>query len=230
MAFKILHSTTKLLPAWDAYLKEFKFAIHRMPRDVSTRWNSTFDMLDFALSYRKVIDAVSADREMELRQFELSELEWKIVGQLRDVLKVSRSDWFGLTSQGFSSPRWMHNIRSTLLSLCSLMLVWQVLKDATIFFSRSTSNLATVIPAMDVIDKKLTTDSLRRSSYDAPIHASLGLAKKTLNRYYSMTDWSEAYKIAMGTFTAVFLILLLLLILLLVQFSTQDTSSHTSRR
>lgn len=92
MAFKILHSTTKLLPAWDAYLKEFKFAIHRMPRDVSTRWNSTFDMLDFALSYRKVIDAVSADREMELRQFELSELEWKIVGQLRDVLKVSRSD------------------------------------------------------------------------------------------------------------------------------------------
>ena len=92
MAFKILHSTTKLLPVWDAYLKEFKLAIRRMPRDVSTRWNSTFDMLDFALNYRKVIDVISADREMGLRQFELSEFEWQIAGQLRDILKVSRSD------------------------------------------------------------------------------------------------------------------------------------------
>jgi hypothetical protein len=74
----------------------------------------------------------------------------------------------------------------------------QILKDATLFFSRSTPNLATVIPAMDVIDEKLTTDSLDRT-YDAPIHASLGLAKKTLNRYYNMTDWSEVYQIAMGT-------------------------------
>ena len=60
-----------------------------MPRDVSTQWNSTFDMLDFALQYRKAIDTISADREMGLRQFELSEKEWNIASQLRDVLKVS---------------------------------------------------------------------------------------------------------------------------------------------
>jgi hypothetical protein len=46
------------------------------------------------------------------------------------------------------------------------------------FFSRSTPNLATVIPAMDIIDKKLTTDSLNRSKFKAPICAALGLAKK----------------------------------------------------
>jgi hypothetical protein len=48
-------------------------------------------MLDFALQYRKAIDAISADREMGLRQFELSEKEWNIATQLRDVLKVSLS-------------------------------------------------------------------------------------------------------------------------------------------
>ena len=59
-----------------------------MPRDVATRWNSTFDMLNFALEYRKALDMISAEREMELRQCELSEEEWRIAKQLRDVLKV----------------------------------------------------------------------------------------------------------------------------------------------
>lgn len=39
-------------------------------------------MLNFALEYRKALDVISADREMELRQFELSENEWRITGQL----------------------------------------------------------------------------------------------------------------------------------------------------
>jgi hypothetical protein len=59
-----------------------------MPRDVATRWNSTFDMLNFAIDYRKAIDVISGDRDMELRQFELAEFEWKIATQLRDVLKA----------------------------------------------------------------------------------------------------------------------------------------------
>jgi hypothetical protein len=71
------------------------------------------------------------------------------------------------------------------------------MKDATLFFSRATPNLATVIPAMDMMDEKLTSDSLDRK-YDTSIRAALGLAKKTLNRYYNMTDWSEVYRIAMG--------------------------------
>jgi hypothetical protein len=77
-------------------------------------------------------------------------------------------------------------------------LLHQILKHATLFFSRSTPNLATVIPAMDVIDEQLTNDSLNRTRFDVSIRASLGVAKRTLNRYYNMTDWSEVYRIAMG--------------------------------
>lgn len=56
----------------------------------------------------------------------------------------------------------------------------------------------TVIPTMDIIDEKLTTDSLNHLSFEAPICATLGLAKKTLNQYYEKTDSSELYQITMG--------------------------------
>ena len=59
-----------------------------MPRDVTTRWNSTFDMLDFAVKHITAIDAITSDRDMKLRQYELSEDEWDVARQLRDVLKV----------------------------------------------------------------------------------------------------------------------------------------------
>jgi hypothetical protein len=50
---------------------------------------------------------------------------------------------------------------------------------------------------MDLIDERLTTDSIS-ANYEPSIRAALGLAKKTLNRYYNLTDASEVYRIAMG--------------------------------
>jgi len=52
-------------------------------------WHRYLDMLNFAVEYQKALDAISADCDMELRKFELTENEWKIVAQLRDMLKVS---------------------------------------------------------------------------------------------------------------------------------------------
>ena len=60
-----------------------------MPRDVTLRWNSMYDMLVFAIEYRKAIDKISGDREM--RKYELDEEEWTIVQQLCDILEVRRS-------------------------------------------------------------------------------------------------------------------------------------------
>lgn len=64
-----------------------------MPRDVSTQWNSSYDMLCFAIEYRKAIENITSERKNEIQQFELTEDEWTIAEQLRGVLKVR--DLFG---------------------------------------------------------------------------------------------------------------------------------------
>jgi hypothetical protein len=88
LAFKIINSTTIVLPIWHQILEALKLDSRIMPRDVSTRWNSTFDMLDFAIKYRSAIDKITADRNTDLRKFELNDAEWEIARQLRDTLKV----------------------------------------------------------------------------------------------------------------------------------------------
>ncbi|KIM52767.1 hypothetical protein SCLCIDRAFT_140432 [Scleroderma citrinum Foug A] len=75
--------------------------------------------------------------------------------------------------------------------------VLAVLKDATLFFSCGMPNLTMVIPAMDYIDEVFTTSMLDHTRFDPAIHAAIGLAKKTLNKYYSLTDSSKVYCIAM---------------------------------
>ncbi|KIM63481.1 hypothetical protein SCLCIDRAFT_117161, partial [Scleroderma citrinum Foug A] len=150
VAFKIVHSTTKVLLAWKDILANLRFTISLMPRDVATRWNSTFDLLEYALMHRKAVDLLTQRRELGLRKFELCDNEWVIV-----------------------------------------------LKDATLFFSHSTPNLATVIPAMDHIDQELTT-YLRDQHYLLSIRSGVTLAKRTFNCYYGRTDTSEVYRIAMG--------------------------------
>ena len=55
-----------------------------------------------------------------------------------------------------------------------------------------------VIPAMDYIDKVFTTSMLDHTHFDSAIRAMIRLAKKTLNKYYSLTDSSKVYGIAMS--------------------------------
>ena len=156
------NSPTIVLPKWFSTLDELGLGERMMPRDVSTRWNSTYDMLLFALKYRGALDIITGDREMKLRQYEMDNEEWDIATQLCDVLGV--------------------------------------FKDATLFFSRNgTPSIATVIPAMDRIDEVLATNAVN-TQYSVSIQAALAMGKKTLNRYYSKTDHSEVYRIAMSKF------------------------------
>ena len=57
-----------------------------MPRDVATCWNSTFDMLEFAIDYRLAIDAVTSIRDLNLRKYELADNEWDIAMKLCNSL------------------------------------------------------------------------------------------------------------------------------------------------
>jgi hypothetical protein len=59
-----------------------------MPRDVTTRWNSTYDMLDFAVVHKSVVNAMTNDVDNNLRTYEMNTREWGFAEELRDVLKV----------------------------------------------------------------------------------------------------------------------------------------------
>lgn len=50
---------------------------------------------------------------------------------------------------------------------------------------------------MDYIDKVLTANAIDQQ-FSAPIRAALIAGKQTLHRYYTKTDASDVYRIAMG--------------------------------
>ena len=103
-AHAIKNSTTLILPEWFRILGRMAKAsqekgnkplgLRVMPRDVATRWNSTYEMLDFAYKYRKAYNEITANRNMNLRTYELSNEDWKIVKDLATVLKVRTLIYF----------------------------------------------------------------------------------------------------------------------------------------
>lgn len=46
-------------------------------------------MLHFAIEYRAAIDAMTSERSLNLRKYELDDEEWLIATRLRDTLKAS---------------------------------------------------------------------------------------------------------------------------------------------
>ncbi|KAJ3715831.1 hypothetical protein C8R42DRAFT_538150, partial [Lentinula raphanica] len=55
IAFKIINSTTLLLPKWNEHLSGLGLDVKKLRRDVSTRWNSTHDMLESFLEMREAV-------------------------------------------------------------------------------------------------------------------------------------------------------------------------------
>jgi hypothetical protein len=69
-------------------------------------------------------------------------------------------------------------------------------KKATLFFSCDAASIASIIPAMDKLNSGL--NPLSKHEYHPAIKATMRLAHAKMNRYYSITDNSSAYQIAMG--------------------------------
>jgi len=76
-----------------------------------------------------------------------------------------------------------------------------------LFFSQDSASIAGIIPAMDRLDNTLNPST--KTAYHPAILAAMVLARKKINRYYSMTDISSVYRIAMGMLLCFNFILLL---------------------
>jgi hypothetical protein len=88
-SFAIVQSTTIALPAWQEVCAWNALPPHLIPHDVTTQWNSTYNMLKVAIAYHAAIDNITADKSVKLWKYELDE-DWDIVRDLLllHVLKV----------------------------------------------------------------------------------------------------------------------------------------------
>jgi hypothetical protein len=65
------------------------------------------------------------------------------------------------------------------------------------FFSRGAPSIDTVIPAIDHLDEVLMSASMD-DDHSPAVRAGFNIGKRTLNRYYKLTDESENYRIAIS--------------------------------
>ncbi|KAJ3746924.1 hypothetical protein EV360DRAFT_57277, partial [Lentinula raphanica] len=162
VSFKIIHSTTLLLPRWREQVAGTEFEGQVLPRDVATQWNSTFDMLAAFLRMREPVNKFLDRSSNGLAEYALDDEEWKAIEGLVSVLRI--------------------------------------LKDATNFFSTHTPSVATVIPAMDIIDRSFASGIVNNQALSVPVRHALSLGKRTLNKYYELTDESYIYRLAISMY------------------------------
>ncbi|KAI0355816.1 hypothetical protein OH77DRAFT_1367215, partial [Trametes cingulata] len=92
----------------------------------------------------------------------------------------------------------LHQYELSAVEWTIAMQLRQVLRvHATLFFSRSTPNLTAVIPAMEHMQNKLAALIKDEDTYEPSIRVAMTLAKKTLTKYYNLTDTADTYRIAM---------------------------------
>jgi hypothetical protein len=70
-------------------------------------------------------------------------------------------------------------------------------KDATLFFSQdNVMTIANIVPTMDCIDAMLSSSA--KMPLNPAVKHALTFVCKLMDKYYSKTDLSDVYHIAMG--------------------------------
>jgi len=106
---------------WFVMLEKLK--LDAMPHNMRTQWNSTYDMLEFAVQHWMAINDIAGNKAANLHQYELCDEEWTIAEQLCETLRVRMSHFQR------QMETHVHHM--------------QIFKEAMLFFSCSTPNLAT---------------------------------------------------------------------------------------
>ncbi|KAF8868593.1 hypothetical protein CPB85DRAFT_1162179, partial [Mucidula mucida] len=64
ISFRIINLSTILGPRWDAIVAENHLPPKKLLYNVSTRWNSTYDMINVALQYKQAIHDITGEDEL----------------------------------------------------------------------------------------------------------------------------------------------------------------------
>lgn len=146
-------------------------------RRVPTRWNSEKDCVDSHVNLRPVIESMTGNSANKLAAFKLTDHQWNLTIELKDVLNVNFPHPPAITTD-------------TIL---------QLFKAPTLLFSQAELPLVSqTIPMLQELEDSL---ALVRDCESLPnvlrvaAHASLMLAEK----YHSLNDECEVYRIAIGT-------------------------------
>ncbi|KAJ6615548.1 hypothetical protein B0H10DRAFT_1801302, partial [Mycena sp. CBHHK59/15] len=59
-----------------------------IPCDVWTRWNSVYDMLSVAVTYKEVVNSFTGNCELGFRKYDLTNTQWSLLEDMLHVLKV----------------------------------------------------------------------------------------------------------------------------------------------
>ena len=60
-----------ILPCWNSILSELSMKACMMLWDVTTWWNSTYGMVEFAVNFWEVLDTITGDKDMKLQKYEM---------------------------------------------------------------------------------------------------------------------------------------------------------------
>lgn len=88
MSFKVINSPTILLPTWHKTVAGSAFENWALPRDVATRWNSTYDMLSAFIEMKDFVVKFLDSSSVGLVEYALTSAEWDVIEDLVYVMKV----------------------------------------------------------------------------------------------------------------------------------------------
>ena len=139
-----------------------------------TRWNSTFQMIDRGLVLQKALDTfiVAAINRQGLSAKDKAQLE---------ADRLTTGDWKDL--------RILHELLEPFETLTKEM-------QGNITDDRMNGAIFDVLPAMDLLLKRLEDAKVKYTSKKSALATCVNLAWKKLDEYYALTDKSPVYMVA----------------------------------